>query len=447
MDFEKEKKRQTIRLIFTEALMVLSAVAMVLVLVLVVSGYWINENFEVERSGMLQISSVPGWANVTIDGQALSQHTSVNRVIPTGEHTVTVTKDGVKEGLLYRLQYPRLFPVEHKTEKMVLDFEATRVSISPKRDQAIVVDGTTKWKIFSIDDENMGKKELDLANILGTDGVIQTIQWSDNQNRVLVKVAFSPEKSDWILIDLNNPNNSINLSTEFGVGFSRVEIADSSADTLLVQRDGSLQKINVNDKAISAILVESVENFYSRGDEVVFIAKNKEDKIYAGFLKLSKAETKTLFEVENVNAMIFLSNFYDAKYITVVDGAKVMVFAYDNFETAEFSFELGFVPEGSKIGRAGEFVVMNKGTNMATLDMESETIKEWTVENESFGWLDSSLIYVVESGELIVYDFDGLNRRAIVDNVANSFPVTIAGTKWLYYVCENNLVREVLVER
>lgn len=452
MDFEKAKKRQTIRLILTEIFMVFSAVVMVGILVFVVSGYWINENFEVSRSGMLQISSMPNGATVTIDGESLSQRTNVNRVISTGEHTVTITKDGydswtkkvnIKEGLLYRLQYPRLFPEEHELEDIDLDFETTSISVSPKRDQVLLINNSTKWALFNIDDEKNAKKELNLANVLRADSVVQSIEWSDNQNRVLVHTG----ESDWLLIDLNSPEKSINLSTEFGVNFSNVVIANNSADTLLVQRDNSLQKISLNDRAISAILVENVDSFYNRGDEVIFVAKDKENQSYAGLLKLNKAEVTKLFEVKNATAKVFVSNFYDAKYITVIDGTKVAVFAYDNVDAAELSFELSFAPEQAKLGRGGEFVTMNSGTNMATLDMELETVKEWTIEKPDFGWLDNSLIYVVENGELVVYDFDGLNRRVVASGVKNDFPAVIAGTKWLYYMSENKPVRELLVKK
>ena len=55
MDYEKRAKRQSFRIIISELIMVLAVVSMVIVLALVVSGYWINSDLKVERQGMLQI--------------------------------------------------------------------------------------------------------------------------------------------------------------------------------------------------------------------------------------------------------------------------------------------------------------------------------------------------------------------------------------------------------
>ena len=57
MDIEKQKKRQSFKIIISEIIMVLAVIATVTVLAFIVSGYWINSDFEVERQGMVQVSS------------------------------------------------------------------------------------------------------------------------------------------------------------------------------------------------------------------------------------------------------------------------------------------------------------------------------------------------------------------------------------------------------
>ena len=96
MNLDKKKKLRSLKVIISEAIMVLAVIATVAVLAFIVSGYWINSDFKVERQGMLQISSVPTGANVNIDGEESSwlQRTNTSKVLPSGEHTVTLTKDG-----------------------------------------------------------------------------------------------------------------------------------------------------------------------------------------------------------------------------------------------------------------------------------------------------------------------------------------------------------------
>ena len=126
MDYEKRAKRQSLRIIFSEFVMFLAVVSMVVVLGFVVSGYWINGDLKVERQGMLQINSIPTGLNITIDDELLRfQRTNSSKILSSGEHTVLLSKEGydtwtktvtIREGLLYRLNYPYLFRQEREKE-------------------------------------------------------------------------------------------------------------------------------------------------------------------------------------------------------------------------------------------------------------------------------------------------------------------------------------------
>lgn len=459
MDFQENKKRQTAKVLIAESLMTITAILMVVILVFVVSGYWINENFEMARSGMLQISSMPTGATVTIDEDALSQHTNTSRVIPAGEHTVRIEKDGydswsktvtVKDGLLYRLHYPRLFLNERELENVPLEYNAKKVSISPKREYALLIDGTNKWALLNLDEEKNTIKQIDLAvafskNVFSRE--ITSIEWNNDQNKVLIGLIAEPEKTDWFLIDLSDVKRSVNISDEFGVGFSQIKMANGSSDVLFALRNGNLQKINLSNKSISAILAENVNNYRSCGDGIIFTAKDQAEKKYVGELKFNKDETKTLLEVDNDNAIAFSSRFYDDDLITILDGDSLKVFKRDNLGEAKLDLKLSFVPDSVKMGHFGEFLVLRKDNQLVTLDMESETLREWTVENQNFGWLDDDMVYAVVDGELIVYDYDGLNRRSVTKDVNEKFPVVVVNDKWLYYMSNDAFVREWLVQK
>ena len=58
LDLEKAKRRQSLKVIISEAIMVLAVIATVTILAFLVSGYWINSDLKLERQGLLQISSV-----------------------------------------------------------------------------------------------------------------------------------------------------------------------------------------------------------------------------------------------------------------------------------------------------------------------------------------------------------------------------------------------------
>ena len=101
------------------------------------------------------------------------------------------------------------------------------------------------------------------------------------------------------------------------------------------------------------------------------------------------------------------------------------------------------VEASDEAGHDGEFVTMRAGSQIATLDMEAESVTEWSVDSAQFGWMGSDMIYAIDDhGELIVYDFDGLNRRIIAYGVTPGSPATITADKWLYYFDNGHLMRK-----
>ena len=95
MDPERAKRRQSAKIIISETIMVLAVVITVTMLAFIVSGYWLNSDFKVERNGLLQISSVPTGADIYIDGDSSwLQRTNTSKVLSSGEHSVKLTKDG-----------------------------------------------------------------------------------------------------------------------------------------------------------------------------------------------------------------------------------------------------------------------------------------------------------------------------------------------------------------
>lgn len=339
MDFEKAKRRQTLKVILAESIMVMSVVALVAVLVSIVSGYWINADFEVERSGLLQVSSVPTGAIITVDDSTWFQRTNTSKMVASTEHTVTVSKDGydtwtkdikVAEGLLYRLHYPRLFLKERVKEVVWPTLNPTKTVVSPKHDVMLVY-----------------------------------------------------QADGWSKINLN-------------------------ADTPELKPLTSLEATN---------LMKDWENLVKETEEYD----------------------------ENGNILL---KFYEDQYVVIIKQDLITVRRKDTNEIV-MSEKLPFVPAKTKIGHAGEFVVISEGNNIATLVMETAKVVNWSVESENFGWLDNDMIYVTgDDGALTVYDYDGLNRREIAAGVSSKWPVMITADKWLYYFNENNaLMREWLIPR
>ena len=364
MDFDRTKRRQSLKVIVSEAIMVLTVIITVIILALLVSGYWLNSDFEVERQGMLQISSFPTGADVFIDGEsAWLQRTNTSKVLSSGEHTVLLTKEGydtwsktinISEGLLYRLHYPRLFATERTKEKF---YDAVGVT------QVFVDQGTILLYSGDID-------ALDTTNF--TEPLS-----SDERNQIV------PE---WLSLDLN------------------ADVAETKPVNL-----------------------KTLYDFF----------KQPETKVTT-----SIKDFALLQPLKGTEELVF-SKFYEDNYLTVLDSTTVTVYQRDREEPV-LSATLSFIPINTTAGHDGEFIVFSAGSQIATLDMETREVTEWSVDGDAFGWLGSDMLYSVKDGELFVYDYDGLNRRQLASNVSARFPVMIVHDKWLYYFSDLTLIRETI---
>ncbi len=463
---DKRARRESIRVIVSEFFMVVAVIITVAILALIVSGYWLNSDFKVERQGLLQISSTPTGADVEIDGSSSwMQRTNTSKVLSSGEHNITLTKEGydtwsrrvnISEGLLYRIDYPRLFLKEREKESVYDAAGTTFATISPDRNSLLLANKTTNWELLNLNNEKPEVKNIDISDIFSAvskaagakvglfSGNIISAEWDAGNEHILFNVEENTHH-EWILLNVKNPASSVNLSKLFDFNFSSIKIYDNSANTLIALLDNNLRKIDVGSRQLSAIIAENVVSYDFFNSEIVFSAKsiNADDpKYYVGITKIGGGDVDAVYASDNLPKVLF-SQFYDNKYITIIEDSAITVYKKDDFSEF-FSGKISFVPNIYKVGQFGEFVMVGSEDRLATLDMEALSIVEWQITSNHYGWLDGSMLYAVSAGELSVYDFDGLNHRQISTNVSERLPVTITSDKWLYYFSDDQLTRELI---
>ena len=475
MNPEKRARRESFRVIVSEIIMVITVAITVLILAFVVSGYWLNADFTVERQGMLQISSIPTGADVKVDGESSwLQRTNTSKILSAGQHEVVLEKEdygpwsktvSIKEGLLYRIHYPRLFLTD-RTREEIYDTTATKFAVaSPDNNLILLIGGTAKWSLVRLNSDKLKAETLDVSQLLSPEtleGTVATAKWDRSGEHVLIEFE-TDNSSEWALLDIRNISSSTNLTREFGVEFDDIKIFGDSANSLLTLSAGNLQRIDVPSRQISAVLADGVVNFDYYGPEIIFstknassATKNPESSDSAGAPVVSDEYAIFILRNENLEkvattksaALPAIFRFYDDNLIAVLCENQITLYGKSSLEET-ITKTLGFAPTSMKISGDGSFIVMSNGTSgekIATLDMETAEIVNWSTSTAKYDWLDWGMIYAVKDGNLTVYDYDGLNRRTLSSNVSSKFPVVITADKWLYYFSDNQLVREVIAK-
>lgn len=458
---QKKKKQQAIRMALTEILMALSVICLTVFLTMLVLGYNIGSGWKIERSGLVQIDSLPTGAKVTVDGEEeVLLRTNLSKSYPSGQHTVVLSKDGydtwqkeinVTEGYYYRLSYPRLFLKEIKKEK-VLDFDGlVYLAKSPVEDAILV--------------KNTESGQLELINLSGAKAVVNVLkgsetilggkeveirEWSKSGDKVLAKVA-----DEWIVIDLKNVSESANLTKMFDVAFSEIKFENESASKILVIVDGGLREISLEDGKMSKTLVDKVEKFANDGENIAYVTlpdANKE-RIVGIYKEGEKAGTK-IKKVANFEAVVnvAIGNYYEDDFLAVTIGNELLVYQGEVPSYGEkakkmeliIEKELGFVPASLEMKGKNELVVARNGAKVAVMDAEAFSVAEYEMVDAGAGWLDEFMFYAIEDGKVVVWDFDGLNKRSLVEGVKGGVVLSKNG-KWLYFVNDKGVLTGVKV--
>lgn len=454
MDKERKKRKQNLKIIITETIMTLSVIVLVVILTFVAMGYKVSGDGEVSQNGLLQVSSRPTGASVTIDGDTLFLHTDTSRSLSSGEHTVELARDGydtwsktieIKPGLLYKLDYPRLFKTDRETKQMLeftdgLEF----LSMSPDRNSILyaATDSTTfVW--LKVRGEEIETVEIDISELLrlktGLTGTIKNLEW--NGDTVLIEYVDS-NIHDQLLINLKKPENSINLTREFGLDFSKISAI--SEERLAVLENGNLRTISTGSKEMSRVLLSNVADFANTGAEILFITGATEGTRVIGYYTEGDKTPVTLATVGGDGVKVAISKYLEKRYLTLAVGPEVTIYrAEEILEDANLEdfaivgqIALETAPETVKVENQGRLIVARNGRKMFVFDVEQSASVQFELESDFEGWLDGFMLTNVVDGKLVVRDFDGQNRRELTDAKAG-FPAMItSNNRYLYYAVE-----------
>lgn len=502
MDYEEKRRRQRIRVIVAEAGMVISIIAIVVVAVLASMGFFISGDGQIEQSGLVQIHSLPTGATTELDGVTLFSRTNLSKTLPTGEHRIKLSRDGydswektitVYPGLLMRLYYPRLF-LQNRTPEEVLTLNQadSRVglefySAARSREYALyALEDAAEWHLLDLRGDTVKDTVLNLAAVLpgmvetspGSDtgtrekseaakkykfaGSIEELQWSANSEKILVKVTYEDKKS-WILVNLREVAKSLNLTETFGLNLERIGIIDGSANQLYVLENHHLRQINTGNSSISKVLLNNVASFSNSGSSVVYVTQPEDvDGIpmrSIGTYRDGEDNSVIITEIAGDEPVrVALARFYEEDYICYSVGKNLTVTyglipSYKDNAEPDLSelknlvknAEYGVLPKTLSVSPDGEYLVATNDKRMMVTDLDSGQLSEYDSMSEKLRWFDASMMYAVQDGEVIVWDFDGQNKRNLADGIEEGkklkvldYAVTVtSNNRWIYYLTKN----------
>lgn len=445
-------------------LMTTSVIVIVTLLMLVVLGYSFNQrDGKLEQGGLLQFTSTPAGATVTLDELTLGQRTNTKATVGAGSHSVMFSRDGyrnwkktiaVQPGQIGWLNYARLIPTKLESQSM-RNFEQMSGSLaSPGHNWLLLHEFADKpmFELSNIQGDTLRYTTLTLSETSYTvppEGAGQTFtldSWSMNENAVLVKHNYE-DKTEWILLDRDEPEKSVNLNTAFGIAPSKVIFAGGGDRLLFVQTDDAVRRINLSDQTLSRPLVSRVLSFDAYDDNTVsFTAQQADEKRTVGFATTDVAQPIILHTYDNDGQPLHanLKTYFNKRYLSVVHGQKLTIETGSRLNDSGKGdlkiFAQVDVPAGATrltVSQNGRFVVTELADGYATYDLELKKYDKTTWANPSDSqrpvqWLDDYIIWSDNDSKARIYDFDGANQHTIMNVVEGNTVAVSSNGKFFY---------------
>lgn len=466
------------------AIMWVAVISGVIVLTALTLGYGFNQkDGRIEQGGILQLDSEPTGAAITINNAPFSSETPTKLVSQPGDYAVTMNKPGYRQwqktvpiqaGNITWVAYPRLIP-KKLTPTKVATFAATTSSAlaspSSKRYAVLPNPATPSVTVASLDVEEVKTADYALPHDLYTqpsEGQAQSTfaieSWTGDEKKILLDHVYGDAKThEWIILNLDKPEESVNINRTFGIDTPIIKPLFSRNDgsVLYAIVGDSVRILNLHDETMSRPLVENAVDFRLYGDEFVLYVAQGSDKVtqQVGYVKKDYKKPRVVKTVPYDglhNAQFDAGKYYSKYYYLVSNGTHAELFAGSVMPNdSESSLSLKSVYKvdlaqpilDTNVTDNGQFATVQDGSSFATHNLEtSQSSKSSLAEGaaplpQKLKYLDGYLLWGTRNGLLHTYEFDGANQQDIMPIVPELGATLSPSAKYLYaFAHEGNAI-------
>ncbi|HSX23565.1 MAG TPA: PEGA domain-containing protein [Candidatus Saccharimonadales bacterium] len=458
MDFlnPKKKRAHLIRLYIGYALMAVALIAGTLILVFSAYGYDIDHKTGgIIQNGLVILDAHPEAASIIVNG--VNKGTTSNRlVIPAGQYSVELQSNGYRtwkhtfnlEGSsIEQLVYPFLFPSKLAT-KSVQDYAAAPAFASESSDRHwLIIQVPGSDNNFSTVDLTTAKHpttafSLPLDALTSTPGTssFEPVEWAGDNVHLLLKHVFAGG-TEFIMLDRENPENSLNLNRIFATQpITSISLRDNKADQLYLfnAADGHLLQADSKSGAATLLLqhvltyksyqsntvVYTTNPTSSPTDVEVHVHQDTQDYL----LRTLPAASDYLLDIDSFSGHLYLASGSRANGRTYLYKDPFSDFNHHPARTPQ-PFRVLIVAGAQYISFSlnTRFVAVQGSSSFAVYDAETDRQFRYDTKlplepNQKAVWMDGHRLTLMSGGIVNVFDFDGTNLQPLSPGLAGLTP-------------------------
>jgi hypothetical protein len=458
MDFLDPKKRRSrnIRLLVGYCLVAIALLLASTLLLFAASGYGINRSTgEVTQNGLVFVDAHPEQATMFLNGQDKGG-TDGRFVLEAGIYNLELKRDNYRTwkrdfvlegGNIVRLVYPFLFP-EILTNRNVYAFTATPDMVTSSPDRKWIVSHTpaapTTFQLTDTSTDELTTTTFTIPQaILGTragEQRMKAVEWSTDNRHLLVHYTFAGG-SDYLIIDRQEPEQSISVSQTINSPFVAVTLRDKKSDQLYIQQSVGGQLVAANTKdGTTAIVATGVVEYWPYKDNTVLYATTDGASPEKALIKLKDGQiTYNLREVATgPKYLLNIAEFDGDTYVVAGSTADGKTYVYKNplatlkKDSANPPIQMALLrvdnPSQAIFSSNTRFIALQGGSKFAVYDFETKNQYKYdinlTVEPDyKATWMDGHRLMLVSGGKMNVFDYDNQNRQGLVDTSSAYVPM------------------------
>jgi hypothetical protein len=468
MDYLDTKKQfwHRVTLIFGYILIAIAIALATIVLLYQAKGFSIGKNGTVIQNGLTFFSSQPHPANIYINNQLKSVSTNTRLVLPAGIYHVKLTRNGYRDwqrtieldgGSVEHFDYPLLLPSSLTTKKIqTLAAAPGLVTQSPDHRWLLVEDPSSMTNFNVYDLKNPTKPAVAvtlpaslLSKSTSSEGW-QLGEWADDNQHVLLQHDYDG-KTEFVMLDRTNPEQSVNLNTALAVSPSKLTLKNKKYDQYYVYdaATAALQTASLKTPQLTPVL-QHVLTYQSYSDDTLLYVTDEGAPAGKVQVKLKTGDKTSLIRSlpSGTTYLVDLTKYSGTMYVAAGDtaGSKVYIFKDPAAQLAALPnqavvpTQVLHVPQPNYLSFSPntQFIVTSNGNYFGVYDIENDKGYNYTTTEPldapqvNASWMDGDRLTYVSGGKLIVFDYDNTNHQTLMAANSHYLPAFAPNYKNVY---------------
>jgi hypothetical protein len=475
MDYlDPKKMKQHRTLLFTGYILVSFAIVMTGLILLqqATKGYGLDKHGDVIQNGLMFLSSQPKGAEIYLNGKLNSNKTDSRLTLPSNVYNVELRRPGYNSwrrtivldaAEVEHFDYPLLFPTKLTTTTLASINGTPALSTqSPDRRWLLVSsnENALNFSVYDLKNPTKAATPISLPATILSAGATQSwkiSEWADDNQHVVLEHHYD-DKMEYIMVDRDTPEQSVNLTTTLSITPSKLTLNNRKYDQYYVYDAAThtLQTAALKAATLTPLL-DHVLAYQSYSDNTVLYVTDSGAVTGKSLVKLKVGNaTYTIRSVQAAPTYVLnLATYNGVMYLACGSSGDSRSYVYrdpvaqikdrsNHLAVPAYVFHVAH-PDYLSFSTTAQYILIENGPVVSVYDFLNKHGYSYNVTGAidapatHVSWMDGNRLAYVSSGKLTVIDYDKTNARTLVSASASYLPAFSPDYKFVYTLTHSAL--------